>query len=60
VSSLLVLLSLPVFVSALRASELGASGHFSAISMIDLKTARLHMVFGLLLVLGLVVSRYVS
>jgi len=59
VSTLLVLLSMPIYVSALRASELGATGQVRALSMIDLKTARLHMYFGFLLVAGLVLSRYV-
>jgi 1,4-dihydroxy-2-naphthoate octaprenyltransferase len=59
ISSLLVILSLPVFVWVIRASELGASGHVRALSMIDLKTARLHMYFGLLLVLGLALARYI-
>jgi 1,4-dihydroxy-2-naphthoate polyprenyltransferase len=59
VSTLLVVLSLPVFVWVLRASELGASGQVRALSMIDLKTARLHSVFGALLVAGLVMARYV-
>ncbi|GAC1506856.1 MAG: hypothetical protein NVS2B16_01170 [Chloroflexota bacterium] len=59
VSSLLVLLSLPVFIWVLRASEPGATGQVRALSMIDLKTARLHAVFGLLLVAGLAVAHYV-
>ncbi|HEX6508007.1 MAG TPA: LLM class flavin-dependent oxidoreductase, partial [Chloroflexota bacterium] len=59
VSTLLVVLSLPVFVWVLRASELGATGQVRALSMIDLKTARLHSAFGALLVLGLVMARYV-
>lgn len=58
VSTLLVVLSLPVFVWVLRASELGASGQVRALSMIDLKTARLHSTFGTLLVVGLVMARY--
>lgn len=59
VSALLVLLSLPVFVWVLRASELGATGQVRALSMIDLKTARLHFAFGLLLVAGLALAHYV-
>ncbi|MHB8324675.1 MAG: LLM class flavin-dependent oxidoreductase [Candidatus Dormibacteria bacterium] len=51
--SLLAFLSLPLFVRAMRSSELGASGQQRAISMIDLQTAQLHMTFGLLLVAGL-------
>lgn len=59
ISTLLVLLSLPVFVWVLRASELGSAGQVRALAMIDLKTARLHSIFGVLLVVGLVMARYV-
>ncbi|MCW2571090.1 MAG: 1,4-dihydroxy-2-naphthoate octaprenyltransferase [Frankiales bacterium] len=51
--SLLAVLSLPLFVRALRASELGAAGQQRAIAMIDLQTAQLHAAFGLLLATGL-------
>jgi 1,4-dihydroxy-2-naphthoate octaprenyltransferase len=51
--SLLAVLSLPWFVRALRASELGAAGQPRAIAMIDLQTAQLHAAFGLLLAAGL-------
>lgn len=54
--SLLAVLSLPWLVKILRASELGASGQARAIAMIDLQTARLHLMFGLFLVLGLVLA----
>ncbi len=54
--SLLAVLSLPLFVRALRASELGAMGQQRAISLIDLQTAQLHATFGALLVLGLAVT----
>jgi len=54
--ALLALLSLPWLVAILRASELGASGQMRAIAMIDLKTARLHLWFGLFLVLGLLLA----
>ena len=60
VSTMLVLLSLPVFVWVIRASELGATGQVRALAMIDLKTARLHLTFGVLLVIGLFMARYVS
>jgi 1,4-dihydroxy-2-naphthoate octaprenyltransferase len=59
VSSLLVILSLPMFISVVRAAEFGASGQVHALSLIDLKTARLHMIFGFLLALGLALARYV-
>jgi 1,4-dihydroxy-2-naphthoate octaprenyltransferase len=51
--TLLAVLSLPLLVRVLRASELGASGQQRAIAMIDLQTAQLHMTFGLLMVAGL-------
>lgn len=54
--SLLAMLSLPLLVRAVRASELGASGQQRAIAMIDLETAQLHAVFGYLLVLGLALA----
>ncbi len=54
--SLLAMLSLPLLVRIIRASELGASGQQRAIAMIDLQTARLHATFGLLLVAGLAIA----
>ncbi|MGH7666952.1 MAG: LLM class flavin-dependent oxidoreductase [Candidatus Dormibacteria bacterium] len=54
--SLLALLSLPLLVRALHASQLGASGQQRAIAMIDLETAQLHASFGLLLVAGIAIS----
>ncbi len=54
--SLLAVLSLPLFVRALRSSELGAMGQQRAISLIDLQTAQLHAAFGALLVVGLAVT----
>ena len=56
VAAILAILSLPAFVSVLQASELGASGHTGAIAMIDLKTARLHMLFGAFFILGLALA----
>jgi 1,4-dihydroxy-2-naphthoate polyprenyltransferase len=58
ISTLLVVLSLPIFVAALQASELGATGQVRALSMIDLRTARLHLYFGAFLILGLILARY--
>jgi 1,4-dihydroxy-2-naphthoate octaprenyltransferase len=58
--SLLAMLSLPLLVRAVRASELGASGQQRAIAMIDLETAQLHAAFGLLLVLGLALAAAVE
>lgn len=54
--SLLAMLSLPLLVRAIRASELGASGQQRAIAMIDLETAQLHAAFGGLLVLGIALA----
>lgn len=55
-ATLLAVLSMPLLVVVLRSAELGATGQARAIAMIDLQTARLHAVFGALLVLGLVVG----
>jgi 1,4-dihydroxy-2-naphthoate octaprenyltransferase len=54
--SLLAVLSLPLLVRAIRASEMGAAGQQRAIAMIDLETAQLHAAFGFLLVAGLVAA----
>ncbi|HEX9990859.1 MAG TPA: LLM class flavin-dependent oxidoreductase [Chloroflexia bacterium] len=54
--SLMAMLSMPLLVRAIRASELGAAGQQRAIAKIDLETAQLHASFGLLLVLGLVLA----
>lgn len=51
--ALLAVLSMPLLVQALRASELGATGQQREIAMIDRNTARLHAAFGALFVLGL-------
>ncbi len=56
-ATMLAVLSLPFLAQVIRSAELGATGQARAIAMIDLQTARLHMTFGLLLVLGLVLSR---
>jgi 1,4-dihydroxy-2-naphthoate octaprenyltransferase len=55
-TTLLAMLSLPLLVRAIRASELGAAGQQRAIAMIDLETAQLHATFGALLVLGLIIA----
>ena len=54
--SLLAMLSMPLMVRNLRASELGAGGEQRAIAMIDLQTAQLHAAFGYLLVAGLAIA----
>jgi len=60
VQSLLALLSLPLLVRVIRASELGAMGQQRAIAMIDLETAQLHAAFGFLLVAGLAIAAAVK
>lgn len=55
-TTLLVMLSLPLLVRAIRASELGINGQQRAIAMIDLETAQLHAAFGALLVGGLILA----
>jgi len=55
-ATLLAILSLPFLAQVIRSAELGATGQMRAIAMIDLQTARLHMVFGALLVAGILVS----
>ena len=58
--ALLALLSLPLLVRALRTGRLGAAGQQRAIAMIDLETARLHTLFGVLLLAGLISARLLS
>ena len=53
-ATMIAVLSLPLLAQVMRSAELGASGQARAIAMIDLQTARLHLAFGALLVLGLV------
>jgi 1,4-dihydroxy-2-naphthoate octaprenyltransferase len=55
-ASLLAILSLPFLAQVVRSAELGATGQARAIAMIDLQTARLHLAFGALLVLGILLS----
>ncbi len=59
-TSVLAILSLPFLAQVVRSAELGASGQVRAIAMIDLQTARLHLAFGSLLVLGVLLSRLVG
>jgi len=58
--TMLAILSLPFLAQVIRSAELGAAGQARAISMIDLQTAQLHLAFGSLLVLGLVLSRLIG
>lgn len=54
--TLLAILSLPFLAQVVRSAELGATGQARAIAMIDLQTARLHLAFGGLLVVGLLIA----
>jgi 1,4-dihydroxy-2-naphthoate octaprenyltransferase len=53
---MIAVLSLPLLAVVIRAAELGAGGQARAIAMIDLQTARLHMAFGALLIVGVLLS----
>ena len=55
-ATLLAILSLPFLAQVVRSAELGATGQARAIAMIDLQTARLHLAFGSLLVVGLLLA----
>ncbi|TAL13355.1 MAG: prenyltransferase, partial [Chloroflexota bacterium] len=55
-ATLVAILSLPFLAQVMRSAELGATGQARAIAMIDLQTARLHLAFGGLLVLGVLLS----
>lgn len=57
-ATLLAILSLPFLAQVVRSAELGATGQARAIAMIDLQTARLHLAFGALLVLGVLLSSW--
>jgi 1,4-dihydroxy-2-naphthoate octaprenyltransferase len=57
-ATLLAIVSLPFLAQVVRSAELGASGQARAIAMIDLQTARLHLAFGTLLVLGVLLSGF--
>jgi 1,4-dihydroxy-2-naphthoate octaprenyltransferase len=54
--TLLAIVSLPFLAQVIRSAELGASGQQRAIAMIDVQTARLHLTFGSLLVIGILLS----
>lgn len=56
--TLLAMLSLPLFVRAIRSAELGVLGQQRAIAMIDLQTAQLQALFGFLLVAGLLLAAW--
>ena len=54
--TLLAIMSLPFLAQVVRSAELGATGQARAIAMIDLQTARLHLAFGVFLVIGLLLA----
>jgi 1,4-dihydroxy-2-naphthoate polyprenyltransferase len=56
-ATLLTILSLPAAVWLLHQAEKGASGSLRSIAMIDMYTARLHTLFGVLLLAGLITAR---
>ncbi len=56
--AVLAVLSLPLLVRVIRASELGSQGQQRAIAMIDIETAQLHAAFGALLALGIVAAAF--
>jgi 1,4-dihydroxy-2-naphthoate polyprenyltransferase len=58
--TLLTTLSLPVTVWLLNQAEKGAAGSLRSIAMIDMYTARLHTLFGVLLLAGLISARLLS
>jgi 1,4-dihydroxy-2-naphthoate octaprenyltransferase len=60
VPAMLAVLSLPFLAAVIRSAELGATGQARAIAMIDLETARLHLAFGTLLVVGLLLSKSIG
>jgi 1,4-dihydroxy-2-naphthoate octaprenyltransferase len=55
-TTVLALLSLPFLAQVIGSAELGAQGQARAIAKIDLETAHLHLAFGSLLVVGLLLS----
>ena len=55
-ATLIAILSLPFLAQVVRSAELGATGQARAIARIDLQTARLHLAFGGLLVIGVLLS----
>ncbi|MGE5140511.1 MAG: LLM class flavin-dependent oxidoreductase [Rudaea sp.] len=59
-TALLAMLSMPLLVRAIRASELGAFGQQRAIAMIDIDTAELYAAFGLLMTIGIALGRLVQ
>jgi len=55
--TLLAMLSLPAGWLLLRSAERGYIGSIGEINMIDLRTARLHATFSVLLILGIILTR---
>ena len=58
--TLLAILSLPAAVLLIQAADRGRSGSLGEIKMIDLATARLHALFGVLMILGIVVAHLLA
>lgn len=56
-ATLLAMLSLPAGWLLLRSAERGYIGSIGEINMIDLRTARLHATFGVLVILGIILTR---
>jgi 1,4-dihydroxy-2-naphthoate octaprenyltransferase len=52
----IAVLSLPFLYQVVHSAEFGAAGQARAIARLDLETARLHMAFGALLILGVLMS----
>ncbi len=59
-TALLAMLSLPLLVRNIRASELGAIGQQRAITRLEIETAQLHAAFGYLLVIGLALAKVMA
>jgi len=55
--TLLAMLSLPAGWLLLRSAERAFIGSIGEINRIDLRTARLHATFGVLLILGIILTR---
>jgi 1,4-dihydroxy-2-naphthoate octaprenyltransferase len=56
----IAILSLPFLYQVVHSAEFGAAGQARAIAKLDLETARLHMAFGALLIVGVLLSSPLS
>jgi 1,4-dihydroxy-2-naphthoate octaprenyltransferase len=59
-TTVIAVLSLPFLAQVVHSAEFGAAGQARAIAKLDLETARLHMAFGALLILGVLLSSRLS